>query len=158
MVLIRGLCVALLTCFCSFSAVGQEDIDHFGLMRDFSRCAAIYDHAAEIGEQLGKPATAEEYRGAGRGARLVANFNAMLVDAPGEGANSEDWERYQANAEMRVEQIDSIYAVELNRQRAWLESGDVDLDGMKMCIELNPLQASLIEEMRRSGTMSGSSE
>lgn len=104
------------------------EVDQFAVMQDFSRCAALYDHAADLGEIAGKPASAEEFRGAARGAKLAAEVSAMLIDMPAEDASDAAWKAYQANSAMRSEQITSLYSLELNRQRALFESGEVDTD------------------------------
>ncbi len=130
------------------------EIDQFAVMQDFSRCAALYDHAADLGEKAGKPASAEGFRGAARGARLAAEVSAMMIDMPEDGASDADWKAYSANSAMRSEQVASLYSLELNRQRALYESGEVDSDGMQRCIDLNPLQTTIVEQVRRSGYFS----
>lgn len=121
--------------------------DPFSAMEQFSRCVARFETVALLHLDENKPATAEEYSGAARGSKAVAQFFASIVDLDAHfGTDS-----YQEKLSLRLDQVTAFYDIEMIRQAGFIERGTIDLEGFKYCLDLQPLQIQTIEVLRRGG-------
>lgn len=106
----------------------------YELSEDFARCSALYEHLANIVETSGAAANAEELRGTGRGAQLAAMFLAASAGID----------------EARIDEfIANFYELELTRQMAFIERGELDEAQMTACAELQPIQVEIVTMLRR---------
>ena len=124
--------------------------DPFYAMQEFARCRSRFEFAATIAQTAGKPAGAEEYMGASRGSGAVANFFAMYLAL--ESADGDDV-AYAEAISARLNQVENFYQLEMTRQLAFSERGEMDVEGFKYCFDLQPTQIRVIEQMRRDGLM-----
>lgn len=100
----------------------------------FIMCAGLFDAAGDEYERRGQPMTAEEYRGASRGSRVVAEF--MLIDTI-------------ADAERRAAFLDAGYENAFIRHSAAAERGEIIREEAQLCFDLQPLQIEVLETLRR---------
>ena len=147
--------LSILVCGTAFAqsprpAVETIQGDPFAAMEQFARCSARFEIAAEIARNASMPAGAEEYMGASRGARVAANFFAIILATR---TGSEDADVVAGATDRRMEQAENFYQLELNSQRATSERGEMDEAGFMYCFELQPLQIRTIEIMRREGLL-----
>ena len=130
-------------------------LDSFAAMEEFARCVPRFEIASAIAANAEKPATAEEYSGASRGALSVSMFFAMVLAAeatrPSEEPPSTDY--YSEGLKYRSNQVESFIEIERVAQHAKLEMGEIDWDGLKYCHDLQPLQIRVIEGLRRDGLL-----
>jgi hypothetical protein len=106
----------------------------FEAAQDFARCAALYDHLAEILDSEQMAANAEGLRGSGRGARLTSMFFAELASV---------------DDQLIEDFVDDHYELELTRQAAFTERGEIDSDQMQKCVDLEPIQVEVVQTLRQ---------
>jgi hypothetical protein len=122
--------------------------DPFAAMEEFARCGARFEHAADMSQSAGMPASAEEYMGTARGSRVVSDFFASYLALQTAG---DDADAFADAQRQRLDQAENFYQLEVNTQRAWSERGQFDKEGFQYCFDLQPLQIRVIEQMRRDG-------
>jgi len=127
--------------------------DDYAMMRDFGRCSALMEHTAKFLEKNGKPANAEEMRGYARGARVVADLATTLKEAltMKDDASEAELRDSQKRIATKSASLSSIIELETVRQRAFAERGELDTDMLTFCVQLNPVQKTIIEGLRRDG-------
>ncbi len=126
--------------------------DPYLMLQEFSRCDAVYNSFAELANDAGYPANADQLRGTARGAAVSATLAAYyLVGVPDEDISDAEFEAWREQLDYRLQQIENIKASESTRLNAYLETGSPDFDALSACTELNDLQTVLIEEARRAG-------
>lgn len=145
--------LSILVCGTAFAQSPRPPVetiqgDPFAAMEQFARCIARLEVAAEIARNASMPAGAEEYMGASRGARVAANFFAVILET---STDSKDVNVLANATERRMKQVENFCQLELNSPRATSERGAMDEAGFKYCFELQPLQVRTIEIMRREG-------
>jgi hypothetical protein len=125
----------------------------YATMRDFGRCAVLQERLAEVLKSAGAEANAEELRGVARGARTIASLGTVVGSTIGD-ADAPSAEETRAEAQRiatNEASLKSITELEVVRQRAFTERGELDKELMGFCARLNPIQAELIEHLRAGG-------
>ena len=124
--------------------------DPFKAMEEFSRCSVRFEIASSVATDAQQPATAEEYAGTARGAKVAATFYAMFLASQTAAQGSEE---FSAAMSSRQQQIENFIELEWVNQAAFGERGEMDEIGFQYCFDIQGLQIAVIEQMRREGLL-----
>jgi hypothetical protein len=127
--------------------------DGYAMMRDFGRCSALQDHLAKFLEANGKPANAEQMRDFARGALVAANTGAWVDEAQLGDLTPDQQRQSDARIIANTKTLESIMALETNRQAAFAERGEMDVEQMQFCAQLSKVTTQIVESLRKSGAL-----